>query len=60
LSELPPDLKTDLPDTPKIDLPDLVEVKCPDLKAVINAWPDLPDAIRSGIVAMVNAAKVRR
>jgi len=28
----------------------------PDLAAVVSAWPDLPEAIRSGIVAMVKAA----
>jgi hypothetical protein len=26
------------------------------LDAVIDAWPDLPDAVRSGIAAMVKAA----
>jgi len=26
-----------------------------DLAAVIAAWPDLPEPIRAGIVAMVNA-----
>ena len=29
----------------------------PDLKAVVDAWPSLPDAIRAGIVAMIRAAK---
>jgi hypothetical protein len=28
----------------------------PDLAAVVDAWPDLPDAIRAGIVAMVKTA----
>ncbi len=28
----------------------------PDLAAVIDAWPDLPEPIRAGIVAMVKAA----
>ena len=28
----------------------------PDLSRLINAWPNLPEAIRAGIVAMVNAA----
>jgi len=27
------------------------------LAAVVAAWPDLPDAIRAGIVAMVKAAQ---
>ena len=28
----------------------------PDLAAVISSWPELPEAIRVGIVAMVKAA----
>jgi hypothetical protein len=32
------------------------EVVPPDLAAVVAAWPDLPEAIRTGILAMVNAA----
>ncbi len=28
----------------------------PDLCRIINAWPGLPEAIRAGIVAMVNTA----
>ena len=28
----------------------------PDLQAVVAAWPDLPEAIRGGIAAMVKAA----
>ncbi len=28
----------------------------PDLARLINAWPNLPEAIRAGIVAMVRAA----
>ena len=28
----------------------------PDLAAVVEAWPDLPEALRLGIVAMVKAA----
>ena len=28
-----------------------------DLAAVVDAWPDLPEAIKAGIVAMVKAAK---
>ena len=29
----------------------------PDLAVIIDAWADLPEAIRAGIVAMVKAAK---
>ena len=28
-----------------------------DLRAVISAWPNLPDAIRAGILAMIDATK---
>lgn len=28
-----------------------------DLQEIIQAWPDLPEAIRSGIIAMVKAVK---
>jgi len=28
----------------------------PDLAAVVDAWPDLPEALKAGIVAMVKAA----
>jgi len=28
----------------------------PDLAVVVAAWPELPDAIRAGIVAMVTSA----
>jgi len=28
----------------------------PDLTAVVEAWPDLPEALKAGIVAMVKAA----
>ena len=27
----------------------------PDLRAVIDAWPDLPEAVKADIVAMVRA-----
>jgi hypothetical protein len=27
-----------------------------DLAAVVDAWPELPEAIRAGILAMVKAA----
>jgi hypothetical protein len=29
----------------------------PDLMKVIDAWASLPEAVRTGIVAMVNAAR---
>jgi hypothetical protein len=29
------------------------------LAAVVDAWPDLPEAIKAGIMAMVKASKVR-
>jgi len=28
----------------------------PDLAGVVEAWPDLPEALKAGIVAMVKAA----
>jgi len=28
----------------------------PGLQTIIDAWPDLPEALRSGILAMVRAA----
>jgi hypothetical protein len=28
----------------------------PDLAAVVDAWPELPEAIKAGIMAMVKAA----
>ena len=31
-----------------------------DLAAVVAAWPELPDAIKAGIVAMVKAASGSR
>jgi hypothetical protein len=30
----------------------------PDLAVVSAAWPDVPEAVRAGIVAMVKAATV--
>ena len=30
---------------------------CPDLAAVVSAWPRLPEALKTGIVAMVKAAR---
>ncbi len=29
----------------------------PDLAAVVDAWPELPEAIKAGIVAMVKASR---
>jgi hypothetical protein len=29
----------------------------PDLAAVVEAWPELPDALKAGILAMVKAFK---
>lgn len=37
-------------------LPNSVAID-PDLPAVIDAWPDLPEAIKAGIVATVRAAE---
>lgn len=31
----------------------------PDLKVILNAWESLPDALRTGILAMVKAATKR-
>lgn len=32
----------------------------PDLAEVVTAWPELPQALRAGIVAMVKAARATR
>jgi len=29
----------------------------PDLAAVVDAWPDMPEVLKAGIVAMVKAAR---
>jgi len=29
----------------------------PDLLVIIERWPDLPDALKAGIVAMIQTAK---
>ena len=34
--------------------------KHPDLAAVVTAWPELPEAIRAGIVAMVKATEAEK
>ena len=53
LRQAPPPVADHLPnDTCKTD---------PDLAAVVEAWPDLPEAIRkAGILAMVKAASGAR
>ena len=28
-----------------------------DLRAIIEAWPELPDAVKAGILAMIHAAE---
>ncbi len=33
-----------------------ISSKCPDLASVIDAWPELPEAIRAAILAMVQTA----
>jgi hypothetical protein len=49
LSQSPSSVAEHLPnDTCKTD---------PDLAAVVEAWPDLPEALKAGIVAMVKAAR---
>ena len=49
LGQAPPPVADHLPnDTCKTD---------PDLAAVVEAWPDLPEALKAGIVAMVKAAR---
>jgi hypothetical protein len=32
----------------------------PDLAAIVDAWPELPEAIRAGILAMEKAASAER
>jgi hypothetical protein len=31
----------------------------PDLARIVDAWPSLPDAIKAGILAMIEAASKR-
>ena len=35
------------------------DTKDPDLALVIDAWPELPEAVRAGIMAMVRAVEGR-
>jgi hypothetical protein len=49
LSQAPPPVADHLPnDTFKTD---------PDLAAVVEAWPELPEAIKAGILAMIRVAR---
>jgi hypothetical protein len=34
------------------------ETTGPDLPAVVDAWPELPEAIKAGILAIIKAAKL--
>jgi hypothetical protein len=45
--------------TPKNDLASCLALldEQRELKAVIEAWPDLPEAIRVGILAIINVVK---
>jgi hypothetical protein len=45
--------------TPYLSLPYNAPELPPDLAAVVAAWPTLPEAIRAGILAMVEAAAPR-
>ncbi len=45
------------PDARRRVLAICLEQEDPELRAVVKAWPDLPEAVRAGIVAMVKAAK---
>ena len=33
-----------------------LEEMSPDIRAIVDAWPDLPEAIKAGILAIVKAA----
>ena len=49
LSQAPPPVADHLPnDTFKTD---------PDLAAVVEAWPELPEAIKAGILAMIRVVR---
>ncbi len=34
-----------------------LRAESPDLATVVEAWPKLPETVRAGILAMINAAK---
>jgi len=51
-----PDKRLGLSDLPVADhLPTDTRKTDPDLAAVVDAWPDLPEALKAGIVAMVRS-----
>ncbi|HEX7450001.1 MAG TPA: hypothetical protein VF306_20745 [Pirellulales bacterium] len=35
----------------------LLQQKTPDLAAVVRAWPSLPEPVRRGILAMIEASQ---
>ena len=45
---------SDVPHSDKLD--DKPTSEAPDLAVVIDAWADLPEAVRAGILAMVKAS----
>ena len=53
------DSTTDVPRSDKLnDKPDDKPADiAPDLARVIGAWPDLPEAVKAGILAMVKASR---
>ncbi len=56
---LPKDLREPAPGVAHY-LPTDTRKTDPDLVAVIAAWPDLPEALKAGIVAMVKASSPER
>jgi len=55
MGPLPKDLREPAPAVTRYLLTDTCKTD-PGLAAVVAAWPELPEAIRAGIVAMVRAA----
>jgi len=49
----------DLGKTRKLAVPSAVPLLPKELQELIKAWPDLPDPIRVGIVALMRAYKDR-